>query len=177
MISPLQLQRLAFRYVGLRWVSPTGRGGDQSRLSGMWFHWFLGDVPDSLRKALVMLGLAGYPRSHSAMVGHKDSWAGWRNGKLTQVAGLQKTCRGLTSAKAGEYLSPPITSSLSKRWALGSAFFFPLIQTHHEQRNPVRPRIHGEGERHSRADMISTIINAIKTAALKGVNSGQELKD
>src|SRR6478609_2356012 len=27
-----------------------------------------------------------------------------------------------------------------------------------------------------RADMISTIINAIKTAALKGVNSGQELK-
>ena len=27
-----------------------------------------------------------------------------------------------------------------------------------------------------RADMISTIINAIKTAALKGVNSGQEIK-
>ena len=27
-----------------------------------------------------------------------------------------------------------------------------------------------------RADMISTIVNAIKTAALKGVNSGQELK-
>lgn len=27
-----------------------------------------------------------------------------------------------------------------------------------------------------RADMISAIVNAIKTAALKGVNSGQELK-
>ena len=27
-----------------------------------------------------------------------------------------------------------------------------------------------------RADMIATIVNAIKTAALKGVNSGQELK-
>ena len=27
-----------------------------------------------------------------------------------------------------------------------------------------------------RADMISAIVNAIKTAALKGVNAGQELK-
>jgi len=27
-----------------------------------------------------------------------------------------------------------------------------------------------------RADMIAAIVNAIKTAALKGVNSGQELK-
>jgi len=31
-------------------------------LSGIWFHWFLGDVPDSLRKALAMLGLAGHPQ-------------------------------------------------------------------------------------------------------------------
>jgi N utilization substance protein A len=27
-----------------------------------------------------------------------------------------------------------------------------------------------------RADMIATIVNALKTAALKGINSGQELK-
>ena len=28
-------------------------------LTAAWFHWFLGDVPDGLRKALAMLGLAG----------------------------------------------------------------------------------------------------------------------
>lgn len=33
----------------------------QSDLSSAWFHWFLGDVPDGLRRALVMLGLAGTP--------------------------------------------------------------------------------------------------------------------
>jgi len=34
----------------------------KAELAMLWFHWYLGDVPDGLRKALVMLGLAGHPQ-------------------------------------------------------------------------------------------------------------------
>jgi hypothetical protein len=44
----------------------------------IWFHWFLGDVPDSLRKALPMLGLAGKPQAPFCH--------GWAQGFLGWVA-------------------------------------------------------------------------------------------
>ena len=43
-------------------------------LSALWFHWYLGDVPDGLRKALAMLGLAGHP--------HLPFCHGWAQGFL-----------------------------------------------------------------------------------------------
>jgi hypothetical protein len=48
----------------------------QSDLSGLWFHWFLGDVPDGLRKALVMLGLAGSPQAPFCH-GWAQGFLGW----------------------------------------------------------------------------------------------------
>lgn len=33
----------------------------EADLASLWFHWFLGDVPDDVRKALSILGLAGVP--------------------------------------------------------------------------------------------------------------------
>jgi len=48
----------------------------RSDLSAVWFHWFLGDVPDSLRKALVMLGLAGSPQAPFCH-GWAQGFLGW----------------------------------------------------------------------------------------------------
>ncbi len=45
-------------------------------LFAVWFHWFLGDMPDEVRKALATLGLAGVRRPLSATAGRRDSWAG-----------------------------------------------------------------------------------------------------
>ena len=48
----------------------------QSDLSAAWLHWFLGDVPDGLRKALVMLGLAGTPQAPFCH-GWAQGFLGW----------------------------------------------------------------------------------------------------
>ena len=48
----------------------------KSDLSAVWFHWFLGDVPDGLRKALVMLGLAGAPATPFCH-GWAQGFLGW----------------------------------------------------------------------------------------------------
>jgi len=45
-------------------------------LSALWFHWFLGDVPDGLRKALVMLGMAGVPQAPFCH-GWAQGFLGW----------------------------------------------------------------------------------------------------
>jgi len=45
-------------------------------LAAVWFHWFLGDVPDSLRKALPMLGLAGNPQAPFCH-GWAQGFLGW----------------------------------------------------------------------------------------------------
>jgi hypothetical protein len=45
-------------------------------LSPLWFHWFLGDVPDNLRKALVMLGLGGHPQAPFCH-GWAQGFLGW----------------------------------------------------------------------------------------------------
>ena len=47
-----------------------------SDLSGVWFHWFLGDIPDGLRKGLVMLGLAGVPAAPFCH-GWAQGFLGW----------------------------------------------------------------------------------------------------
>ena len=48
----------------------------QSDLSPVWFHWFLGDVPEGLRKALVMLGVAGAPQAPFCH-GWAQGFLGW----------------------------------------------------------------------------------------------------
>jgi hypothetical protein len=48
----------------------------KSDLSPLWFHWFLGDMPDGLRKALGMLGLAGAPATPFCH-GWAQGFLGW----------------------------------------------------------------------------------------------------
>jgi hypothetical protein len=55
---------------------PLVAAGTQVDLSPLWFHWFLGDVPDGLRKALVMLGLAGVPQAPFCH-GWAQGFLGW----------------------------------------------------------------------------------------------------
>jgi hypothetical protein len=45
-------------------------------LSGVWFHWFMGDVPDGVRRAVAMLGLAGSPQAPFCH-GWAQGFLGW----------------------------------------------------------------------------------------------------
>jgi hypothetical protein len=55
---------------------PLAAAEAKTDLSAAWFHWFLGDVPDGLRKALVMLGLAGAPQAPFCH-GWAQGFLGW----------------------------------------------------------------------------------------------------
>ncbi len=101
--------------------------------------------------------------------------------KRMQVPELAYSGGELDKALREGVISVPFTQvHFPEKWAFGSAFFFlthipPLTHTMSSEILSVLEYMEKE-KGIPRADMISAIVNAIKTAALKGVNSGQELK-
>jgi len=137
-----------------------------------WFHWVPGDSRCKW-PGVAGIGFDGthatrLPRAYPSLLGW---WLGSRAGRGVFGAAAAGP-RGLTINPCAGYVAPSTISLPKESGPYSPLFFVPQPQPMSSEILSVLEYMEKE-KGISRVDMIATITNALKTAALKGVNSGQ----